>query len=254
MSEDKQKIIKQNLEELYGRMKAASLRAGRDPESVKLVASTKYVDTEVTKILLDCGIKEFGENRLQDTEDKLEVLGDEHITWHMFGHLQRNKVKKALKLFELIHSVESLRLAKEINKEAIKLEKRAKILIEFNVSGEEAKYGLKPDEAIPFLKEISVMEGLQVEGLMTMAPMVADHEICRPVFKGLRELRDKINDSNIENVNMNYLSMGMTLDFEAAIEEGSNLIRVGTAIYKGIDMDFRYNLTDPTTRSSYSVH
>lgn len=235
-------------------MKDACLRAERAPDSVKLVASTKYVDTDVTTILLENGIKEFGENRLQDTEDKIKVMGDENITWHMFGHLQRNKVKKALNLFELIHSVESMRLAKEINKEALKKEERAKILVEFNVSGEEAKYGLNPDEAIPFMKELSVMEGLQVEGLMTMAPMVEDQTICRPVFKGLREIRDKINDANIDNIQMNYLSMGMTLDFETAIEEGSNLIRVGTAIYKGIDMDFRYNLTDPTTRSSYSVH
>lgn len=252
--EEKRKIIKQNLDILHGRIKAACLRVGREPESVKLVASTKYVDTDVTRILLENGLTEFGENRLQDTEDKLVVMGDDNITWHMFGHLQRNKVKKALKLFKLIHSVESLRLATEINKEAIKLEKPARILIEFNVSGEDAKYGLPASEALPFLKELSVMEGLKVEGLMTMAPMIDDLEVCRPVFKGLKELSDKINDANIENIEMKYLSMGMTLDFEAAIEEGSNLIRVGTAIYKGIDMDFRYNLTDPAKRSSYSVH
>jgi len=252
--EEKRKIIKQNLDILHGRIKAACSRVGREPESVKLVASTKYVDTDVTRILLENGLTEFGENRLQDTEDKLVVMGDDNITWHMFGHLQRNKVKKALKLFKLIHSVESLRLATEINKEAVKLEKPARILIEFNVSGEDAKYGLPATEALPFLKELSVMEGLKVEGLMTMAPMIDDLEVCRPVFKGLKELSDKINDANIENIEMKYLSMGMTLDFEAAIEEGSNLIRVGTAIYKGIDMDFRYNLTDPEKRSSYSVH
>ncbi len=252
--EDKRDIIKQNLDLLYKRIKDACLRAEREPESVKLVASTKYVDVEVTKILMENGLIEFGENRLQDAEDKIEHIGDSSIVWHMFGHLQRNKVKKALKIFELIHSVETLRLAKEINKEAVKLEKRAKILVEINVSGEEAKYGLTPNDAIPFMKELNSMEGLQVEGLMTMAPMVDDHEVCRPVFKGLREMRDRINDLNLDNINMNCLSMGMTLDFEAAIEEGSNLIRVGTAIYKGIDMDFRYNLTDPTKRTEYSVH
>ena len=249
----KREIIKQNLDNLYKRINDACLRSGRNSDSVKLVVSTKYVDTLVTKILLENGLKEFGENRLQDAEEKIKHIDDDSISWHMFGHLQRNKVKKAIKIFDLIHSVESLRLAKEINKESIKLGKRTRILVEVNVSGEEAKYGLSPNEVIPFMNELNAMEGLQVEGLMTMAPMVDDQEICRPFFKGLREMRDKINESGLENIKMNYLSMGMTLDFEAAIEEGSNLIRVGTAIYKGIDMDFRYNLTDPQKRSEYSV-
>ena len=251
--EKKREIIKQNLDKLYKRMDDACLRVGRDPKSVKLVVSTKYVDTCVTGILLENGLVEFGENRVQDAEEKIKTLDDGSITWHMFGHLQRNKVKKALKIFDLIHSVESLRLAKEINKEAVKLEKRAKILVEVNVSGEEAKYGLTPQEALSFIKEVSKMEGLQVEGLMTMAPMVEDQEVCRPIFKGLMGVRDEIESQGFDNINMNTLSMGMTLDFEAAIEEGSTLIRVGTAIYKGIDMDFRYNLTDPQTRSEYSV-
>ncbi|MGR3319583.1 MAG: YggS family pyridoxal phosphate-dependent enzyme [Candidatus Anammoxibacter sp.] len=246
-------LIKQNLEVLYKRIEAASLRSGRNPESVKLVVSTKYIDTPITRILLENGLNEFGENRLQDTEEKISQLGEETVSWHMFGHLQRNKVKKAIKIFDLIHSVESLRLAKEINKESVKLEKRTKILVEVNISGEETKYGLSPEETIPFMKELNVMEGLEVEGLMTMAPMVADQEICRPIFKGLKEFSDKIEEMGLENIKMKYLSMGMTLDFEAAIEEGSNLIRVGTAIFKGIDMDFRYNLTDPQKRSEYSA-
>lgn len=243
--EDKRKIIKQNLDNVYKRINDACSRSGRDPKSVKLVVSTKYVDTEVTKILLENGINEFGENRLQDTEEKIKHLGNKSIVWHMFGHLQRNKVKKALQLFDLIHSVESLRLAEEINKESLKLEKHTKILVEINVSGEEAKYGLTPEQAILFINEVRMMEGLRIEGLMTMAPMVDDQDVCRPVFKGLRELRDKIANENLENVNMDCLSMGMTLDFETAIEEGSTLLRIGTAIYKGIDMEFRYDLTEP---------
>lgn len=251
--ERKREIIRQNLDNLHNRMKAASLRSGKDPKAVKLVVSTKYVDTTITKILLENGLNEFGENRLQDAEDKIKQLCNESVSWHMFGHLQRNKVKKALKIFDLIHSVESLRLAEEINKESAKLERRTRILAEVNVSGEDAKYGLRPEETIPFLKELNKMEGLQVEGLMTMAPMVEDQEICRPIFRGLRELRDKIEELGLENITMKYLSMGMTLDFEAAIEEGSNLVRVGTAIFKGIDMNFRYDLTDPKKRSEYSV-
>lgn len=251
--ENEEGLIKQNLADLHKRIDAACSRVGREPESVKLVVSTKYVDTAITRILLENGLHEFGENRLQDAEEKIGQLNDDSISWHMFGHLQRNKVKKALKIFDLIHSVDSLRLAKEINKESVKLERRTRILIEINVSGEDAKYGIPPVEALPFLKELDTMEGLQVEGLMTMAPMVDDQEVCRPVFKGLRELRDKIAESGLKNVTMDCLSMGMTLDFEAAIEEGSNLVRVGTAIFKGIDMDFRYALTDPSKRTSYGV-
>lgn len=242
--EEKRRIIRQNLQLLYERINAACLKVGRHRESVKLVVSTKYVDASIMKILLENGINEFGENRVQDTEEKIPLLNELPIIWHMFGHLQRNKVKMALQLFELIHSVESLRLAAEINKESIKLGKRTRILVEINVSGEETKYGLSPDQAIPFIKELNMMEGLQVEGLMTMAPIVEDQEICRPIFRDLKRLRDKIEDLNLDNINMKYLSMGMTLDFEVAIEEGSNLIRIGTAIFKGLNTDFKYDLTE----------
>lgn len=242
--EEKRRIIKQNLQLLYERINAACSKVGRHRESIKLVVSTKYVDASIMKILLENGINEFGENRVQDTEEKIPLLNGLPIIWHMFGHLQRNKVKIALQLFELIHSVESLRLATEINKESIKIGKRTRILVEVNVSGEETKYGLSTDQAIPFIKELNTMEGLQVEGLMTMAPIVEDQEICRPIFRNLKGLRDKIEDLNLDNIKMKYLSMGMTLDFEVAIEEGSNLIRIGTAIFKGLNTDFKYDLTE----------
>ncbi len=228
------KIIEQNLSDLHDRINSACSRSIYKQESVELVISTKYVEADIIRILSELGITCIGENRLQATESKREELNDLDLKWHMFGHLQRNKVKKAVRLFDLIHSVESVALAKEINKESEKLGKNTRILVEVNVSGEETKYGLSPEEAIPFLSEINNLERIQVEGLMTMMPIVDDPETCRPMFKGLRELSEGIKDENIQNVEMNILSMGMTQDFEVAIEEGANLVRVGSAVFKGI--------------------
>ncbi len=228
------KIIEKNLSELQNRINSACSRSIYKQESVELVISTKYVEADIIRILSELSISCIGENRLQDTERKKEELNDLDLKWHMFGHLQRNKVKKAVRIFDLIHSVESVTLAKEINKESEKLGKNTRILVEVNVSGEETKYGLSSEEAIPFLQEINNLERIKVEGLMTMAPIVDDPEICRPMFKGLRELSERIRDENIQNVEMNILSMGMTQDFEVAIEEGANLVRVGSAVFKGI--------------------
>ncbi len=227
-------IIEQNLSDLQNRIDSACSRSIYKQEPVELVISTKYVEADFIRVLSELGISCIGENRLQATESKQEKLNDLDLKWHMFGHLQRNKVKKAIRLFDLIHSVESVTLAKEINKESEKLEKNTRILVEVNVSGEETKYGLSPEEAIPFLREIDNLERIKVEGLMTMAPIVDDPETCRPMFKGLRELSEKIREENIQNVEMNILSMGMTQDFEVAIEEGANLVRVGSAVFEGI--------------------
>lgn len=234
MESNNYKIIEKNLSELQTCIDLACSRSIYKQESVELVISTKYVEADIIRILSELGITCVGENRLQDTERKKEKLNDLDLKWHMFGHLQRNKVKKAVRIFDLIHSVESVALAKEINKESEKLGKNTRILVEVNVSGEETKYGLSPEEAIPFLREINNLERINVEGLMTMAPIVDDPEICRPMFKGLRELSKRIRDENIQNVEMNILSMGMTQDFEVAVEEGANLVRVGSAVFKGI--------------------
>ena len=228
------KIIEKNLSDLQKRIKDALSRSEHNQGPVELVISTKYVEADIIRILHESGISCVGENRLQDTERKVSILNDLNLSWHMFGHLQRNKVKKAIRIFDLIHSVENISLAEEINKESIKTGKQTRVLVEINVSGEETKYGFSPDGAIPFLKEISKMEGIGVEGLMTMAPIVDDAEICRPIFKGLRELRERIDGEKIHGTNMKYLSMGMTQDFEVAIEEGANLVRVGSAVFKGI--------------------
>ena len=228
------KIIENNLSDLQDRINSACSRSIYNQESVELISSTKYVEADIIRILSELGVSCIGENRLQDTESKKEELNDLDLKWHMFGHLQRNKVKKAVRIFDLIHSVESVNLAKEINKESEKLGKNTRILVEVNVSGEETKYGLSPEEAIRFLREINNLERIKVEGLMTMAPIVDDPEICRPMFKGLKELSERISDENIPNVEMNILSMGMTQDFEVAIEEGANLVRVGSAVFKGL--------------------
>lgn len=230
--------LNRNLAEIQSRIEAACSRSGRDPKAIKLVLSTKYVDASVIRLLHQLGVSDVGENRIQDTQRKQELLSDLPIRWHMFGHLQRNKVKKALKLFELIHSVDSVALAEEISETSLGMGNRMKVLVEVNVSGEPQKYGLKPEETIPFLKKISPMQGLHVLGLMTMTPLMdidnVDTELCRGIFRGLRQLSEDVDKSGIENVRMDYLSMGMTQDFEIAVEEGANLLRIGSAVFRGI--------------------
>lgn len=234
METNNYKIIERNLSELQERIESACSRSIYNQEPVELVISTKYVDADIIRILFELGVPCIGENQLQATERKKEDLNDLDLRWHMFGHLQRNKVKKAVRIFDLIHSVESVTLAMEINKESEKLGKNTRILVEVNISGEETKYGLSPEETIPFLCEINNLESIKVEGLMTMMPIVDDPETCRPMFKELRELSERIRDENIQNVEMNILSMGMTQDFEVAIEEGANLVRIGSAVFEGI--------------------
>jgi pyridoxal phosphate enzyme (YggS family) len=227
-------ILKKNLEELRKRIASACARSGHQPSSIKLVVATKTVEPPVIRILRQLGISEIGENKVQDAQRKHEALKDLPLHWHMFGHLQRNKVKKALQLFELIHSLDSLPLAQEIDRVSLSLGKRTAVLVEANVSKEPQKYGLKEEDLPSFLERLSPMKGLQVLGLMTMTPVMEDPEPCRPFFRRLRELSEEIKKQGIEDIRMEYLSMGMTQDFEVAIEEGSNLIRVGTAIFRGI--------------------
>lgn len=231
---DIKQTLRRNLEELNSRIATACARSGRSPSEIKLTVSTKYVDHYIIRQLFELGVREIGENKVQEAQRKYETLKDLPLRWHMFGHLQRNKVKKALGLFELIHSVESLPLAEEINKTSLCRGKRASILVEVNVTGEATKYGLKEEEVIPFLEKLSHMEGLRVLGLMTMMPIMEDPEPCRPFFRRLRELSEEIKKRGLEDIQMEYLSMGMTQDFEVAIEEGSNLLRIGTTIFKGI--------------------
>lgn len=223
-------IIKNNLEIINEKIKKAALKASRNPKGIKLVAVTKTATIEQIKEAISVGVKIIGENKVQEAKEKYQILSAD-IEWHLVGHLQTNKVKYAIEIFDLIHSVDSIKLAKEIDKRSLQFGMITNVLVEVNVSGEETKYGIKPEEVEPFLKEISEFSRTRVRGLMTIAPMAEDKEEVRPYFRKLRELFEKIKSKNIKNVKMDYLSMGMTEDFEVAVEEGANMVRIGRGIF-----------------------
>jgi len=210
------------------RIAAAARKAGRDPLAVKLVAVSKTVDLERIKEARDAGQKIFGENYLQEARGKIEALG-EAASWHFIGHLQSNKAKAAVALFDLIHGVDSLKLARALDAAAARTDKVQDILIQINLGGEETKSGASPDAAPALLREIARLPHLRVAGLMTMPPWFTDPEVVRPYFRGLRELRERLLP--LEICPLPELSMGMSGDFEAAIEEGATLVRIGTAIF-----------------------
>nr|MQY53176.1 YggS family pyridoxal phosphate-dependent enzyme [Bacillota bacterium] len=222
--------LRENLERIKEKIRVKSELVGRDPQKITLVTVTKTVEADRVEEAIAAGVNIIGESRVQEAKEKYEKV-ESRVIWHLVGHLQRNKAKDAVKIFDLIHSVDSAKLAKEIDKQARKVGKRQKILIEVNVSGEESKYGLSPEGVIPFLQEVSGLPNIKVEGLMTMAPLYENPEDCRPCFRKLRELIEKVKAKNIKNVEMTYLSMGMSNDFEVAIEEGSNMVRIGRAIF-----------------------
>jgi pyridoxal phosphate enzyme (YggS family) len=211
-----------NLERLNERIARACERSGRRPEDVTLVAVTKTVSADEIRAAYICGITNFGENRVQEAAAKINQLTglEPQPTWHMIGHLQTNKAKAAVELFDIIHSVDSVRLAGVLSRQA---SESLPVLLEVNVSGESSKGGFTLAEVTPALAEVTSMPHLEIKGLMTVAPLVADPERVRPVFRWLRQLRDELG--------LEHLSMGMTDDFEVAIEEGATIIRVGRAIF-----------------------
>ena len=223
--------IKNNLEIINEKIKKAALKANRSPEEIKLVAVTKTATTEQIKEAINAGVKIIGENKVQEAKEKYQILTAD-TEWHLVGHLQTNKVKYAIEIFDCIQTVDSIKLAKEIDKRSLQFGKTTNVLVEVNVSGEETKYGIKPEEVEPFLKEISEFSRIRVRGLMTIAPIIEeDKEEVRPYFRKLRELSEEIKSKNINNLKMDYLSMGMTDDFEVAIEEGANMVRIGRGIF-----------------------
>jgi pyridoxal phosphate enzyme (YggS family) len=222
--------IKNNLEIINKKIKKAALKANRNSEEIKLVAVTKTATMGQIEEAINAGVKIIGENRVHDAKEKYKIL-TAGIEWHLIGHLQTNKVKYAVEIFNCIHSVDSIKLAQEIDKRSKQFGKIMDVLVEVNVSGEESKYGIKPEEVKPFIKNISEFLRIKVRGLMTIAPIVKDKEEVRPYFRKLRELSKEIKSKNIENVKMDYLSMGMTKDFEIAIEEGANMVRIGRGIF-----------------------
>lgn len=221
-------MVRENLHRLEERIESACLKANRKRNEVRLVAVSKTYPIEVIKEALSLGQRDFGENRALELRDKFGLISDD-IYWHFIGHLQTNKVKYVIKPAEFIHSVESIKLAEEINIQAAKIEKQQKILLEINSSNEESKFGLRNEEKIFELAEYCKnLKNIKLCGLMTMAPFTDDEEIIRKTFRSLRELKEKLNKSGFE---FSELSMGMTNDFEIAIEEGATMIRIGTAIF-----------------------
>ena len=222
--------IKNNLEIINKKIRKAALKVNRNPEEIKLVAVTKTATTEQIEEAINAGVKIIGENRVQDAKKKYQIFTAD-VEWHLIGHLQTNKAKYAVEIFNCIHSVDSIKLAQEIDKRSLQFGKIMDVLVEVNVSGEETKYGIKSEEVETFLKEISEFPRIRIRGLMTIAPIAEDKEEVRPYFRKLRELSEKIKSKNIENIKMDYLSMGMTEDFEIAIEEGANMVRIGRGIF-----------------------
>ena len=227
-------MLKEQLADVQEKVAAACKRAGRSGDEVTLIAVSKTKPVEMLQEAYDLGVRVFGENKVQEMDMKYDVLPKD-IHWHLIGHLQTNKVKYIVDKAELIHSVESLKLATTISKEAVKKGVTAKILIEVNVAEEDTKFGLKTEEVMDFVKEIADLPNIKVCGLMTIAPFVDNPEDNRPVFAKLKKLSVDIDAENIDNVNMSILSMGMTNDYEIAIEEGATMVRVGTGIFGARD-------------------
>lgn len=223
--------MKANIETVRERIRAAAEAAGRAPESVRLVAVSKTVPAERVRGAVAAGLTLLGENYIQEARDKIAALADLSVSWHFIGHLQRNKAKYAVRLFELIHSVDSLKLARELDKEAAKHGTVQDILIQVNTGKEASKSGVYAEEAMALAREAGRLEHLAVRGLMTLPPYFNAPEKVRPYFRELRELRDRIQAEALPGVAMEELSMGMTGDFEAAIQEGATLVRIGTAIF-----------------------
>jgi pyridoxal phosphate enzyme (YggS family) len=222
--------IVQNLSDIRNRIAAAARRAGRDPGEIRLVAVSKTVPVERLKEAVAAGQRLFGENYLQEARPKIAALGDE-ATWHFVGGLQTKKARAAVGLFALVHSVDRLKLAQALSQAAAKLGLVQDILIQVNLAGEASKSGATPEDAADLLEEIGRLDHLRVLGLMTMPPWFADPERVRPYFKALRELRDRLRSLRLTNSDLPELSMGMSGDFEAAVEEGATLVRVGTALF-----------------------
>jgi pyridoxal phosphate enzyme (YggS family) len=226
--------MRSRLRGLEERIAAAAARAGRDPAGVTVVAVAKTMPVELIEEAVRLGVKHVGENRVQEASAKFDRIGRK-VTWHMVGHLQSNKVRRALEIFDVIQSVDSVKLAEAISQRVVEEQSRtrprADVLLEVNTSGEASKFGFRPEELEAAVEEIRLLEGVRVKGLMTVGPLVERPQEARHAFVLLRNLAEKISRRGLPDVEMKVLSMGMSGDFEVAIEEGATLIRVGTAIF-----------------------
>ena len=223
--------VKENLEKVRERLARAARRAGRSPEDVLLVAVSKTVPVERIREGVAAGLTVLGENRVQEAKEKIQALGRVAVSWHLVGHLQTNKVKDALALFDLIHSLDRLSLAEELDRRAQAARGRADVLVQVNVAEEASKGGFSPEELRPALETLSRLSGLRVRGLMAIPPEPQELEDSRPHFKTMRTLFESARAWRLPGLELEALSMGMSADFEVAIEEGATIVRVGTAIF-----------------------
>lgn len=225
-------MIRDNLNSVRDKIEKAALKAGRSAEEIVLVCVTKEADIEGMRDAISSGITDIGENTVQAAAAKYKLLGRNGVRWHFIGHLQTNKAKNAVSIFDLIHSIDSLHLAEAIQNEAAKINKMQSILLQVNISGEKSKYGLDPKDVKDAVVAISRLKNLMLLGLMTIAPYSDNPEASRRYFRELKSMRDELSSHNCDNVDMKHLSMGMSGDFEVAIEEGADIVRIGTAIFK----------------------
>ena len=222
--------VRENIQSVQDRIASAAQRVGRDAGSIELVAISKTKPVSLIVEAIGAGITDIGENRVQEAKNKHSQV-DRPARWHLVGHLQTNKVKQALQIFDLIHSVDSVRLLAEINRRSCQLNRQTDALVEVNTSGEESKYGLQPNQVLSFMQSTLEYPYVRIKGLMTIGKFLAEPEDVRPSFTLLRRLEEKIDNQGYPNIQMKYLSMGMTNDFEVAIEEGANMVRIGSAIF-----------------------
>jgi pyridoxal phosphate enzyme (YggS family) len=222
--------IADNLKSIQERIAAAAKRVGRDPASIRLVVVSKTVEQDRIREAVAAGATILGENRVQEAREKIEALG-RIAQWHLIGRLQTNKAKYAVRLFDLIHSVDSIGLARELDKQAAKIGKAQDVLLEVSIAGEAAKAGIAVDDCLALVRDAAGLQNVRVRGLMTIPPFLDDPEQVRPYFRKLRELLQGIRRENIPGISMQELSMGMSGDFEVAVEEGSTMVRVGTAVF-----------------------
>ncbi|HZJ76490.1 MAG TPA: YggS family pyridoxal phosphate-dependent enzyme [Oscillospiraceae bacterium] len=222
--------FKKNIEDVLIRVKDAAAVSGREVSDIELVAVTKTVDVDIINGAIDCGVLHIGESRVQELLEKYEQIGDV-VKWHLIGHLQRNKVKYIIDKVDIIHSLDSFRLAKEINKRAENINRMIECLLQVNVSKEKTKYGINLEDVEHILEDMTFLNNIRIVGLMTIAPHVEDKEQIRQCFRTLKNKFDHISNMDFPNVKMKYLSMGMSHDFEIAIQEGANFIRIGTSIF-----------------------
>ncbi|MCK5100275.1 MAG: YggS family pyridoxal phosphate-dependent enzyme [Desulfobacteraceae bacterium] len=223
--------IKENLETINNEISNSAEKRKRKPEDITIIAVSKKHSIETIHKGIEAGIKTFGENYINEAVSKIDQINNDSLSWHFIGHLQSNKAKFAVKYFDLIHTVDTIKLATEINKQANKINKIQDILIQINISEEESKSGIKSDEACLLAEKISSLEHIRLKGIMGMPPFSPDPENARKYFKELKKIKEQIDKQNIPSVTIEHLSMGMSQDFNVAIEEGSTMVRIGTKLF-----------------------